>query len=44
MVINFDFPKSMTYVSAPTVLEDDLFIADYINQSSIFVLYKNDQI
>jgi len=31
------------FVPASTVSKDRQFIADYLNQSSIFALYKNEQ-
>jgi hypothetical protein len=42
-VTNFGLPKSVCCVPAPTVSEYLQNIADYINQSSIFMMYKSEQ-
>jgi hypothetical protein len=34
--------KDVSSVTASTVSKDHQFIADYINQASIFALYKNE--
>jgi len=38
----FESQFIVNFVPAPTVSKDSQFIADYINQSSILALYKNE--